>query len=107
MHDVGAVPGLLTEPQLYSLYEEIIRWARSDPELLWKTLPQELCSIDIAQYEISFRSNCARDPTKTDESAANSLGILTFALLLATAATQVKCFFYTCRFLFHLRTVNF
>lgn len=89
-HDVGIVPTLLTEPQLYSLFEEVLRCANSNPAVLWHKLPEELRVLDLAQFEIQLRSIPGMNKTHLDpESPLNCLGILSFSLLLATIATQV------------------
>lgn len=84
-HDLDIVPGLFNEPQLYSLFEEIVRWSISDPRLLWESLPHELTSLEVAQYEIQLRNtNIAQVP----DNLKNSIGVLSFSLLLATTATM-------------------
>ena len=84
-HDLDIVPGLFTEPQLYSLFEEIVRWCISDPHLLWRSLPPELTSLEVAQYEMQLRdTNIAQVP----DSLKNTLGVLSFSILLATTATM-------------------
>jgi hypothetical protein len=110
------VPSILSEPQLYrfkfennhflnilheyhrhlidliciSLFEEILRWMRSDPELLWKALPQELSQLDLAQFEMHHWSSVTtKEQQDLSGSVKGSLGLLAFSLLLATIATQV------------------
>ena len=85
-HDLGFVPKLLKEPELYSLHEEILRWADSDPGVLWRSLPQELTGLDLAQAEMSLRADRGAQEAGADRGI---LGLLTFSLLLATIATQV------------------
>lgn len=88
-HDVGMVPAILSEPQLYSIFDEILRWMKTDPELLWKALPQELSQLDLAQFEMHHWAAVSAKEDHGTASSKGSLGILAFSLLLATVATQV------------------
>ena len=84
-HDLDIVPGLFNEPQLYSLFEEIVRWSISDPDLLWRSLPSELTSLEVAQYEIQLRNT---NISLVPDNLKNTIGILSFSLLLSTTATM-------------------
>jgi hypothetical protein len=84
-HDLDIVPGLFNEPQLYSLFEEIVHWSISDPDLLWRSLPSELTSLEVAQYEIQLRNT---NISLVPDNLKNTIGILSFSLLLSTTATM-------------------
>jgi len=84
-HDLDIVPGLFNEPQLYSLFEEIVRWSTSDPQLLWRSLPHELTSLEVAQYEIQLRN---KSIAQVPDNLKNTIGVLSFSLVLATTATM-------------------
>ena len=84
-HDLDIVPGLFNEPQLYSLFEEIVRWGKSDPQSLWRSLPHELTSLEVAQYEIQLRNTSI---AQVPDNLKNTIGVLSFSIVLATTATM-------------------
>jgi hypothetical protein len=65
---------------------------RSDPQLVWKALPQELSQIDLAQYEMQQWATIVASAGDNQDASAGAkgfIGILGFSLLLATIGTQV------------------
>eukprot|EP01035_Chromulina_nebulosa_P017970 gene17970-23601_t len=62
-HDYGIIPYLLNEPQVYSMFREIIYWSITAPEVIFEVLPE---SIRLISQSLSPNTYLSINNSKTN-----------------------------------------
>jgi len=85
-HDFGIVPHLMKEPQLYSIFREIMLWYKSDPKFLQSALPKTI--LELPSMVRDFALQEATQPFLGIDKTRNSerLVVGSFSLIIATIA---------------------